>query len=440
MKTEARTPQKTGQGWLYGSGAAFFIMVLLAPNMLVLAGADSSYSGEGSAVRQIGYLGVLIATIYAALRQGNGSKSLILPWPTLLMLAWCWVSLAWSVNADVGARRLTLTSVVIWNIFIIVQAAGYERTVRIMRISFVATLIGSYAAVVLNPSLGVHTVVDGDINTALVGNWRGLLGHKNIAGAGCAMTIILFLYDAGEIKKWIRWAVILAAAYFLFRTQSKTSAGMLGIALLCGWIFQRYDDKVRAFAIPIIMFLTAIVWFLYNTYQTFVTDNFLNPKFFTGRGFIWSAMFRYAGDHLVLGSGFGSFWNVGTSSPIFDYGQGYVRTVATGHSGYLDLLVSIGLPGVLLVVFACIVWPVWQLLTSRIVPQRGALAIAILLFGMGHNITESSLLERDALVGVMMMVAVAIAQNWERAGTNARKKVSGADLFASLAQRRREHA
>jgi len=49
------------------------------------------------------------------------------------------------------------------------------------------------------------------------------------------------------------------------------------------------------------------------------------------------------------------------------------------------------------------------------------------------------LLERDALVGVMMIVAVAIAQNWEQAGAVA-KKMSGSDLFTSLAQRRREPA
>jgi len=439
MKIEARTARKPAQGWLYGAGAAFFLLVLLAPNLLVFAGGQADYNGEGSSVRQIGYLGVLLASIYAAWKQGAGIRALRLPWPILLMFAWCWASMAWSINADVGVRRLILTSIIIWNVFIIVQSAGYDRTIKIMRIAFVASLIGGYLAVALDPPLGIHMSVDGDINTALVGNWRGLLGHKNIAGAGCAFTMILFIYDAADIKKWIRFAVLLAAAIFLYKSQSKTSAGMLAIAVGCGWIFQRYDDKVRAFAIPAIMFLTAIVWFLYNTYQTFVFDNFLNPKFFTGRGFIWSAMFRYAGDHLVLGSGFGSFWNVGFNSPIFDYGQGYVRTVATGHNGYLDLLVSIGLPGLLLVVFACVVWPVYQLLTSRIIPQRGALAMSVLLFGMGHNITESSLLERDALVGVMMIVAVAIAQNWEQAGAVA-KTMSGSDLFTSLAQRRREPA
>lgn len=436
-----RSDAKEKDGWLYAAAAAFFTMILLAPNMLVTASAsgDAGNTGEGSVLRQVAYLLILGTSIVAAIRQGNGAKSLIMPWPILLVLGWCWLSLAWAVSPGIGARRLALTTVIAWNTFIIVQSAGYDRTIAVLRVAFVGALLGSYAVVALNPSLGVHEMLDGDINTALIGNWRGLLGHKNIAGAGCAMTILLFVFDGKQINRWVRWAVIAAAAYFLFRSQSKTSAGMLGITLICGWIFMRYDDKVRAFAIPLIMFLTAIFWFLTSVYQTFVTENFLNPKFFTGRGFIWDAMLRYSADHLMLGAGFGSFWQIGTSSPVLDYAKGFVATVATGHNGYLDLLVTIGLPGLLLVVLAAIVWPIWRLLASRIVPERGALAIALLLFGIGHNITESSLLERDALVGVMMLIAIAFAQNWEMVGAQGGKKVGGGDIFAALAQRRREN-
>jgi O-antigen ligase len=434
-----RGDAKVKDGWLYAAGAAFFAMVLLAPNLLVTANAaGGGASGEGTVLRQVAYILILITSIIAAVRQGEGAKSLMLPWSILLMLGWCWLSLVWAVNPEVAARRLTLTTVIAWNTFIIAQAAGYERTIAILRVAFVGVLLASYAVVALNPSLGVHEMLDGDINTALIGNWRGLLGHKNIAGSACAMTILLFMFDAKQIKGWIRILVIAAAGYFLFRTQSKTSAGMLGIALICGWIFVRYDDKIRTFSIPLIMFGTAIFWFVSSVYQGFVTSNFLNPAFFTGRGFIWDAMLRYSADHLLLGAGYGSFWQAGLNSPVLDYAKGFVATVSTGHNGYLDLLVTIGLPGLLLVVLITIVWPMAKLLLTRMAPQRGALALALLLFGIGHNITESSLLERDALVGVMMLVAIAFVHNWGVVGGRLGKKVGGGDIFAALAQRRSE--
>ncbi len=426
---------------LYIAAVAFFAMVLLAPAMVVreMAIGDISASGEGSVVRQIGYVLILLFSIFATWKQGPGLKALIMPWPLMLALGWCWISLAWAINPGVAVRRLVLMTIVVWNTFIIMQAAGYDRTIKVLRFLFVAILIAGYITVAIAPSIGIHMMLDGDIQLTVVGNWRGLMGHKNIAGAACAITLMLFLYDTKQIKPVLRWAVLLAAAFFLYKAQSKTSFGMLLIALLCGWIFQRYDERIRSFAIPMIMFLTAAGWFFYSTYQSFVFENLLNPKFFTGRGFIWDAMIRYAGEHLLLGAGYGSFWDAGTDSPIYDYGQGFVKTAGSGHNGYLDLLVAVGVPGVLLAVFAAVVWPAWKLLASRITPQRGALAVALLVFCMGHNVTESSLLERDTLVGVIMMVAVAIAQNWEQVGT-ASRKMSGADIFAALSQRRREPA
>lgn len=441
MKPASAMTKSDNQALLYAAAAAFFAMILLAPMMIISEASAGrvSYTGEGSSLRQIGYVLILGLSIVGAIKQGNGARALVMPWPILVALGWCWVSLTWAINEDIAIRRLVLTTIAVWNTFIIIQAAGYERTMTVLRAGFVLLLVANYVTVFAVPHIGVHLMVESDINTALVGNWRGLMGHKNVAGATAALTILLFLFDAKQIKSSVRIIVTLAAVYFLFRSQSKTSGGMLVIASVCGWVFQRYDDKIRALAVSLIMFVTAIVWFLYNTYSKFVFENYLNPTFFTGRGWIWSAMFRYSAD-TPLGAGFGSFWNVGSDTPILKYGQGWVRDVATGHNGYLDLMVTIGIPGVLIVIFAVIIWPTWKLLVSRITPERGAMAVALLLFCMGHNITESSLLERDALIGVMMMIVVAIAQNWEQMSVAPRKRIGGLDVFAALAKRQRHEA
>lgn len=418
------------------AGAAFFVMVLLAPLMTFneVVSGQTSFTGEGNVLRQYIYVAILALAIYAAIKEGKGAKALILPIPIFAALAWCWLSLAWAVDPSISLRRLVVTTIAVWTAFIIVQGAGYERSVAILRAVLVAALVGNYLVVVLDPPLGIHMIQDASASTALIGNWRGFMMHKNVAGAICAVTMLLFVFDARKVNPVLRILVIAGAAYFLFKAQSKTSGGMLAIACLAGWVFQAYDNRIRTFAVPIIMFLTAAGWFLYSTYKDFAVETYLAPTSFTGRGLIWNTLLRYAGDNLLFGAGFGSFWNIGSGSPIYQYGQGFVRDVTVAHNGYLDLLVTIGLPGLLLAVFAAIVWPVWRLLVSRISPTRGGLTIALLLFCMGHNITESSLLDRDSLIGVLMMIAVAMSRSWEKNVSPAAQQ-SGRDVFAALKQR-----
>ncbi|VWX52931.1 hypothetical protein [Novosphingobium sp. 9U] len=177
MKIAASASQSSGKDrLLYIAGFAFFAMILLAPAMVVreVAAGDISGSGEGSSVRQVGYVAILLFSIFAAIKQGPGKTSLIMPWPLLLALAWCWISLSWAINPGVAVRRLVLMTIVLWNTFIIMQAAGYERTIKMLRILFVTLLVGDYLVVAVYPPMGVHTMLDGDIQLTVVGNWRGL--------------------------------------------------------------------------------------------------------------------------------------------------------------------------------------------------------------------------------------------------------------------------
>jgi O-antigen ligase len=118
-------------------------------------------------------------------------------------------------------------------------------------------------------------------------------------------------------------------------------------------------------------------------------------------------LFHYAQDHLWTGAGFGSFWNVGDESPVYKYGQGFSTLVAVGHNGYLDLLVTVGLPGLMLAVIAVFIWPMMRMLTTHSLrPAKGGLICALLVFCIGHNFTESSLLDRDALTGMVAILVV----------------------------------
>jgi hypothetical protein len=85
-----------------------------------------------------------------------------------------------------------------------------------------------------------------------------------------------------------------------------------------------------------------MIWF--NIYQYAFVQAVNDPRTFTGRVLIWRALMNFIGDHFWLGTGYGSFWNVGDDGPIYRYASGWVTRISEGHNGYLDLACQLGVP------------------------------------------------------------------------------------------------
>jgi O-antigen ligase len=126
---------------------------------------------------------------------------------------------------------------------------------------------------------------------------------------------------------------------------------------------------------------------------------------------IWNVVLDYSRDNLMFGAGYGSLWNVGVVSPLYKYSSihGFISKIGLGHQGYFDLLGAVGLPGLVLIVSGVFFVPAYKIFVSPSISRsRGSLSFALLIFCMGHNFTESSLLERDQIVNVFLLLAVAM--------------------------------
>lgn len=383
----------------------FLTMVLTSP---IMVEGEGPLTGDGNIFRQVIYTALLGVVIYAVRPREDITRLWCVPVPLLIALAYCAFTLTWSLAPGIGIRRLALTGLVIWTIFLIVSQLGYSRVVPAIRIALVALLAANFVAVFAAPEFGIHQM-NNAFDKHLVGAWRGVMMQKNFAGAVCAITILFFLLDADKVAAWIRGVVVFASAVFLWFCESRTSAGVAIAALAGGLVYMLPSAKHRKFLVP--AFLTALILFmimgglLKNPIEVALGD----PESFTGRGRIWQALWGYSQDHLLTGSGYGSFWNIGLQSPVYRYAKGFVTTITAGHNGYLDLLASVGLLGLLVILFACVVHPLSQLLvSSRMGRQQGALLSALLTFCVGHNGTESSLFDRDTIVQVFLMLTVAL--------------------------------
>jgi O-antigen ligase len=91
-------------------------------------------------------------------------------------------------------------------------------------------------------------------------------------------------------------------------------------------------------------------------------------------------------------------------------GAEWAVTAAHSHNSYLDLAVTIGLPGLALVILIFVLAPLKNFQVTQHDNRSGALAklfLSIWLFGLYYGTTETFLLDRQNPTWFMFVVAVA---------------------------------
>ena len=159
----------------------------------VTAFGENGTTGAGDLARQLCYLAVLAVVLFTALRNRGIEAISAVPILLLLLLAWCLLSATWAAEPGVAFRRAGLAVVLVATAMLSVNTIGAERALVLWRWVLAAVLIVNIASIPFIPQ-AVH--LPGEADPDLVGNWRGLYGHKNIAGSVGAMTAIIFLFTS----------------------------------------------------------------------------------------------------------------------------------------------------------------------------------------------------------------------------------------------------
>ena len=387
---------------------ALVAFALVSPFLVQL---HNSGEGDGNVARQAVYIAILAMAAWAAYDGPYARLSNIftaVPVPIWLALAWFAITVPMAIDPSIAARRLFLTVVIIWSICLAVRRAGYAKSIYVLRLILPALLAVNYLAVLVAPHWAIHHVDDAS-DTSIIGAWRGIMMQKNFAGAACAATIILFAVDAKTILPAVRAVIIAAAAVFLWQTHSKTSAAIVILAVMAGWLYVLYTPKLKRYYLIGAGVVCAAILVAAIVFQPVVASIMSNPHLLTGRVQIWFTIFPYWRDHPIFGSGYGSFWNIGPKSPILMYATNWVAVVGNGHNGYLDLLIQTGFLGLVFGAFAAFGWPLYRLFTGKTEDRpHSGLILAMLVFCALHNVTETSLFDRDSIVQVFLILAIAL--------------------------------
>jgi exopolysaccharide production protein ExoQ len=391
----------------YLSGALFLTMVLLNT---FLFGSDTTAAAsvQGSALHQLGIVAAFVLAALTTLLPGGSPRMLVLPWLLVIAMLYCWASVLWSIDPGITVRRMGLTTLVIWTASLLARRMGNDRLLDTMRYAFFATLILNYIALIGFPEVGIQ---QGDLigDSGAVDTWRGVFIDKNACGPFCALTLLLFIFDARRVAWWFRGIAIVLAAIFLAGTHSKTSIGVVAAAIAVGMGLRLYSPRFRLFCLPAVLLLIAGLAAAWGRLRDRFEAALNDPSAFTGRGQIWKVLTEYIHDHWWLGSGYGALWGIGPQSPINSYTTGWITQIYVGHSFYLDTAAQIGVPGVLLLIVATLIVPFGKLLTSfRIWPARRALCGSIILFCGAHGFNETGIFNRDAVENAVLMIAITL--------------------------------
>lgn len=333
------------------------------------------------------------------------ARTLDLMWrvPVILLLsALCLASFVWSVDSGLTLRRgfaLVMTTLIG---IALAARFDWDELIPLFAAVFAIIALLSAAMALGYPAMGVHHDVH-------AGAWRGIFWEKNTLGAmmafGTAAAIAASVCQPSQ--RWIWWGLATFMAAMVLMSTSKTALLALLLAGAgCGAI--HLVRRGFGFAALILCGGGLVVFvggLILSVAPVTVIEAMGRDATLTGRTDIWIILAEQVEDRPWTGFGYGAFWS-GEYGPAFWVRQRTQWDVPTAHNGWLELVLAIGIPGVVLMMVS---------LGASLARAFGRLfrgpeaywAIVFLVLIALISISESNLVQRNAISWVLYVATAA---------------------------------
>jgi O-antigen ligase len=370
---------------------------------------DTTTGNETATYLAFGCLAVL--TVALAMRDNmRGLKTLITP-AYLLFGGWIVVTVVLSLDPGTSVKRFALTACVIAVAAMLpLLAKTQSELMRWFSIAALLLLAVCYLGVLLAPTLSIHLATDIQ-EPQLAGNWRGAFGHKNVAASVMAMLVFLGIYIVRS-GAWLSGvAVVALASLFLLNTAGKSSLALILLVLA----LTSLTAIVRSYWLRAVMLLTPLgllavlgVGTVMSESLAAVAKSLPLDSSFTGRTDIWEFALQALQPRLATGYGFEAFWGTDAIRNVPE-GMEWAEYASHSHNGYLDTALSMGLPGLALLIVVLVIVPLRNFQAADRGGNDGPLTMAFLriwLFGLYLSSLESFFLDRADPTWFTLLVAV----------------------------------
>lgn len=378
---------------------------LSSSDMLELAGGREGLT--------YGAFGLLAIGGIALVAAGNLRALWLIATPgALALIGWILITIVISQDMGTSIRRFVLFAMVASIAASLFFLPTGRRNLAMLLAAACGILLGlSYLGVALMPSLAVHQATD-ILEAQLAGDWRGVFGHKNTAGAVLALCFFMGIYIARSGLKAAGIAIAIGAGFFLLMSGAKSSTMLLVLTLaISGFVTLVRSPSLRFLAIvtPLItLFALGPGTLLDANLAAFVRALPVDVTF-TGRTDVWELAFDKIAERPWQGYGFGAFWSLESTRFGSEDNEAWAGAAAHAHNGYIDAALNMGLIGLGLTLLVVIWQPFRDWSTARMKGADAALSTMLLqiwIFGILLSVMESFLFVRSDPVWLTFLFAI----------------------------------
>ncbi|QPF91043.1 O-antigen ligase family protein [Bradyrhizobium commune] len=352
-----------------------------------------------------------IAVLFALATDAPSLKTLVTPLH-LCLVGWMLINVVLSESREVSIQRFVLAASVTSLAVLLPLLPPTQRSFNLcLGGAALALLALCYLGVVLAPQYSIHSALD-ITEPQLAGDWRGSFGHKNVASPVMTILVYVGIYLTAVGSFVMGPAIAVLAGIFLIFTGGKTSSVLcLSVYALASLVYvtrSLWLKRIICFA-PLIVMNLLTVGSVASPALSSITRLLPVDPTFTGRSDIWEFALAAVAEKPLIGHGYAAFWDDVTERQTAK-GAEWAVTAAHSHNSYLDLAITIGLPGLLLVILIFVLAPLRNFQATQAHNRSNALGklfLTIWLFGLYFGTTETFLLERQNPVWFMFALAVA---------------------------------
>ena len=327
-------------------------------------------------------------------------------------ILWFALSAALSLHPALAARRLVL------EIFVIFQATVFLllphdqiHFAQLLAVGALMVLVLCYAGVIFAPELSIHQSTD-IAEPQLAGNWRGFFAHKNGAGAGMAILIILGVYIFRTLSGLLGLLIIALAAVFLVFTDSKSPMMLLPLALATSVVFLHLRNPVAKFitavSVPAIIGLLTIGSLAFHAENALLSKLMSDPTF-TGRTGIWEFTLEHIAQRPLVGFGYQAFWGTSDLVDKWTYLESWGYRASDAHNGFLNIAVMTGLTGLVLTIGWVFVQPLLDQVRTpadQVDPALNMMFVQTWLFCLYLSGFESEIFNNGSAIWFMAAASI----------------------------------
>ncbi len=311
-------------------------------------------------------------------------------------------SAAWSPDPWLSARRgIVLLFTTGFGAYFAVRYSPQEQRRLLACCCGLVILLSIIVAVAL-PTYGVSEGLH-------QGAWKGIFSHKNGLGRMMLLSIIVFaLVEFRRKQRLLKWIFLSLAVIVLVLSQS-SSALVLAIIITVILVLLPLL-RLRGEVILPVWLVTGAVVAAGCSYAVVNADSFLQilgkDSSLSGRTMLWMVVSMAISQKPWLGHGFDAFWTgmQGASASVLS-SVGWAAP--NSHNGYLDLLVDLGVVG-LLVYLVGYIGASWKAMKQyrRQSNEANMWPLMYLAFVFLVNMTESTILRQNSIFWALYVTTI----------------------------------